>query len=86
MNDNNICVSCETNCCRNFFIILEGIKDKDWLQWLSYHKGVKIEKLGKDKVQVWFELPCFHLGEDNRCKIYKKRPKMCRKFKCEKMQ
>lgn len=76
------CAHCEQNCCTQFFIILEEIKDKDWLRWLSYHKGVKIVDLGQHKIQVWFELPCTKLDENMRCTIYPKRPKLCRKFKC----
>lgn len=86
MKTENICITCETNCCRNFFIILEDVKDKDWIKWLSYHRGVTIKNIDKHKIQVWFDLPCEQLGEDNRCRIYNKRPKMCRKFKCEKLK
>ncbi|MDQ7824907.1 MAG: YkgJ family cysteine cluster protein [Candidatus Eremiobacteraeota bacterium] len=79
------CQGCDTNCCSNFYIILEDVKDRDWVQWLSYHRGVTVKKLKGRSLQVWFDSPCTHLKEDGSCAIYRKRPRMCRDFTCEKL-
>lgn len=76
------CGSCSDHCCEKFFIILEGVNDKDWIKWLSYHKGVKIKRLDSKNIQVWFDYPCEHLKPDRSCGIYMKRPGVCRKFEC----
>jgi Fe-S-cluster containining protein len=80
------CRDCEQNCCRNFYIVLEEVRDRDWIKWLSYHKGVRIIKHGKGKLQVWFDYPCSHLTEDGSCAIYSTRPKLCRDFVCPKSE
>ncbi len=84
MNDfkRSKCASCPDHCCKKFFIILEGVTDKDWIKWLSYHKGVKVDKLDANNIQVWFDYPCGQLKEDGSCGIYKKRPDVCRNFRC----
>jgi uncharacterized protein len=82
----SICKECQENCCKKFYIILEEVKDRDWIKWLSFHQGVTIKKLGARRLEVWFDLPCSHLGEDQSCQVYEKRPQICRKFTCEKLQ
>jgi hypothetical protein len=79
------CGDCQDNCCKRFFIILEDIRDRDWMKWLSFHRGVSIEKLGGRRIKVWFDYPCNHLRDDNSCDVYEKRPRMCREFRCEKL-
>ncbi len=85
-SSHGICSECGDNCCKKFYIILEEVKDRDWIKWLSYHKGVTVKKLGGKRLEVWFDLPCAHLDDDNLCAIYEKRPQICRKFTCEKLQ
>ncbi|MGV8122210.1 MAG: YkgJ family cysteine cluster protein [Candidatus Xenobiia bacterium LiM19] len=80
------CNECGENCCRNFYIVLEEVRDRDWIRWLSYHQGVRIVNHGKGKLQVWFDYPCSHLQEDGSCAIYRRRPKLCREFVCPKSE
>ena len=84
--DEGICHNCEENCCRNFYVVLEDVTDRDWITWLSYHQGVTIKKQQGKRIEVWFDYPCTHLNEDGACAIYQKRPKICRRFTCEKME
>jgi uncharacterized protein len=79
------CRDCSDNCCRKFFIILEDIKDRDWMKWLSFHQGVTVEKLGGKRIKVWFNYPCAHVLDDGSCAVYQNRPRMCREFTCEKL-
>ena len=76
------CASCKDHCCERFFIILEDVRDKDWIRWLSYHRGVRVDRIDSRNIQVWFDSPCEHLREDRSCGIYSKRPDVCRKFVC----
>ncbi len=76
------CAKCKDHCCEKFFIILTGVKDKDWIKWLAYHDGVDVKRLDKENIQVWINNKCSYLNEDKSCSIYNKRPDVCRKFQC----
>ena len=42
------CAKCKDHCCEKFFIILTGVKDKDWIKWLAYHEGVDVKRIDKE--------------------------------------
>lgn len=84
--ENSLCRDCEENCCKKFYIIFETVPGDDWLKWLSYHEGVSIVKMAGGHVQAWFDYPCTHLTPDGSCRIYNKRPRLCRRFTCPKQK
>jgi len=80
--EESACYGCGEKCCSRFFIVLEGVKDEDWVRWLSFHQGVVVKKLKKHKYEVWFDLPCRNVRDDGSCSIYEDRPRVCRSFTC----
>jgi len=75
-----VCKKCG-KCCRVMFIWLAGKpKDKDWVRWANLHKGIKIIKNREDWA-MRIEARCSKL-KNNRCSIYKNRPKLCKDYKC----
>lgn len=84
------------NCCReavltiSHLIVNGKILNLDQLaRWLSYHR-CDAKRVGElsDLLEVKIPLSCIHLGFNEVegtyfCKIYNKRPEICRVFLCE---
>ena len=71
------CKKCGWCCERMIF----PVYSKDHEYWLKLH-GIETSIIFGRRL---FELPikCKMLGKDKKCKIYKKRPQMCKDFNCE---
>lgn len=66
-------------CCKNMFIWIGKDCDKDYLRWIRLH-GIKVKKIdGYYAMQL--KIKCQKL-KNNRCSIYKNRPKLCREYSC----
>jgi Fe-S-cluster containining protein len=79
-----LCDECSGLCCRYFALPIETPKDKedyDDIRWFLCHKGITVFVEDGD----WYisiKNRCRHLSEeDNRCKIYDKRPRICRQYR-----
>ena len=58
----------------------ESLEDFEDIKWYVLHKNVNVYV---DEDYVWhieFITPCEFLGDDNKCLIYDKRPKICREY------
>ena len=78
------CEKCTGLCCRYFALPIETPEDKgdfDDIRWYLCHEDVTVFVEDGD----WYlniKNKCKHLsGKDNRCKIYNKRPNICRGYK-----
>ena len=80
------CEECKQECCRSVIVEVDEPTTKgDWedIKWQVAHKNVKVIR---DNEQAWcieFLTDCNHLAEDGKCKIYEKRPAMCRNHSSE---
>lgn len=74
------CNGCESSCCR---IVIFWLDNKDHADWAKHH-GISVLYSKKlDKYAAKLDIECQELS-DNKCKIYKDRPKMCREYDCNK--
>ena len=76
------CQQCGAKCCRYFCLEIdtpEDIEDYENIRWFLMHKGVTVH-IDEGKWYMAVATPCVHLGEDNRCRIYKDRPLICREY------
>ena len=78
------CDKCTGLCCRYFALPLDTPEDKndyDDIRWFLCHKGISVFVEDGD----WYvrvQNKCKHLSEkDHRCKIYNKRPRICRQYR-----
>jgi Fe-S-cluster containining protein len=78
------CVKCTGLCCRYFALPIETPEDKDDyddIRWYLCHKDITVFVEDGD----WYlniKNKCSHLSEkDYRCRIYDKRPNICRKYR-----
>jgi Fe-S-cluster containining protein len=80
-----LCDSCAGKCCRYFSLPIDEPKtldDFDSIRWYLAHGQTMIYV---DKAQ-WYLLVmtrCNYLSDDDRCKIYLNRPKICREYTTE---
>jgi uncharacterized protein len=77
------CHSCGATCCRYVAVALAAPKerdDRDLIRWYLAHKKVcvYIDRDGDWWVQVGTD--CRHIAADGRCRIYERRPQLCRDY------
>jgi Fe-S-cluster containining protein len=80
------CEKCTGLCCQYFALPIETPKDKDDyddIRWYLCHEDITVfVEEGEWYINV--NNCCRHLSKkDNRCKIYGKRPNICREYKHE---
>ncbi len=86
MKAKKTCEGCFAMCCRYVITeidIPESLEDFENIKWYVSHKNVNVYVDGDYAWYIEFLTPCEHLGEDNKCKIYEKRPKVCRDYSTE---
>ena len=77
-----LCEKCTGLCCRYFALPIETPEDRgdfDDIRWYLCHKNATVFVEDGD----WYinmENKCKNLTPDNRCKIYNKRPRICRGY------
>ncbi len=83
MAKKSLCDKCTGLCCRYFALPIETPEDRedyDDIRWYLCHKNVSVFVEDGD----WYinlKNKCRHLSEkDYKCKIYAKRPKICRGY------
>jgi len=78
-----LCNQCSAACCRYLALPLDKptcARDYDDIRWYLMHDGVIVFVEEGD----WYiQLPtgCRNLAEDNRCTVYRTRPRICREYK-----
>lgn len=80
------CFSCNGACCRYVVVEIdkpEELVDFDEIKWYVAHKNINVFVDEEGDWHIEFITPCEYLGEDNLCKIYEKRPQICRDFSVE---
>ena len=79
----NQCEKCTGLCCRYFALPIETPEDRDDyddIRWYLCHKDVTVfVENGEWYLNV--KNKCRNLTKDNRCKIYNKRPRICRGYR-----
>ncbi|MFH1829418.1 MAG: YkgJ family cysteine cluster protein [Pseudomonadota bacterium] len=76
----SMCHRC-SRCCAYFCLEIdepESLHEYDDLAWIVAHQKTAIHVTGKTWELVVHN-PCQHLGADGVCRIYDKRPRICRK-------
>jgi Fe-S-cluster containining protein len=78
------CKKCTALCCRYFALPIDTPKDKgdyDDIKWFLCHKGITVFVEEGD----WYiniKNKCRYLTDkEHRCRIYKKRPRICRQYR-----
>jgi len=66
-------------CCK-YIIIAPSIPYDEHKEWLGFHGISLVKSFNTPWSALKLEIPCKHLGEDGKCKIYDKRPKTCSNF------
>ena len=78
-----LCDKCTGLCCRYFALPMETPEDKgDYndMRWYLCHKDITVF-VGDGAWYIKIKNKCRHLSaEDYRCKIYNKRPRICRQY------
>lgn len=78
------CEQCSALCCKYFALPIETPEDKgdyDDIRWYLCHKGITVF-VEEGDWYISIKNKCKHLSEkDNRCKIYDKRPRICRQYR-----
>jgi uncharacterized protein len=80
------CEECDGKCCKYVAMEIdtpEELEDFEAIKWYVCHKNVNVFV---DEDYIWhleFLTPCEHFGENNKCKIYSKRPKICQEHSHE---
>ena len=77
------CEKCDALCCKYIGVPLDDPEtwgDFDDFTWFLYHEGISIY-IDDDDWYMNIDTRCKMLGEDNRCKVYGKRPRICRGHK-----
>jgi Fe-S-cluster containining protein len=83
MADKSRCEKCDSLCCRYFALPIEKPRDKgdyDDIRWYLCHRGISVFVEDGD----WYisiKNKCRHLTKDNRCRVYDKRPRICRGYR-----
>ena len=78
-----LCDKCTGLCCRYFALPIDTPEDKgdyDDIRWFLCHKDITVF-VEKGDWYINIMNKCRHLSQkDNRCRIYKKRPRICRYY------
>jgi len=83
MTGRSQCEKCRGLCCRYFALPIETPETKadyDDIRWYLCHEGISVFVEDGD----WYismKNRCRHLSERDRCGVYDRRPKICRKYK-----
>lgn len=79
------CYVCGSKCCKYLVVKLddpEDVEDVEELRWFISHKHVLL-CIDEDQWELVFITECEHLDPFGRCRIYEKRPDVCRDHSAE---
>ena len=80
------CSKCDGKCCKYVALEIdtpEDLEDFENIKWYVVHKNVNIYVEEDGIWNLEFITPCEYLGENNLCKIYNRRPDICRDYNQE---
>lgn len=67
------CRKCGAGCCKTMLFDFSRA-DEDEIE------AMLTRSVGYEGGRFMISVPCKHLGGDDRCKIYERRPKLCREY------
>lgn len=82
------CDYCDGRCCRYFALPIdspETYREYDFMRWFLLHENATVFREDGSFFLLVHNV-CKNLGADNRCRVYAKRPQICRDYsekKCE---
>jgi Fe-S-cluster containining protein len=83
-----LCDHCTAKCCRYFALPIDEPtthEEYQYLRWFLFHdRAALFVEEGSWYLLVY--TPCEHLGDDQRCRIYDRRPQICRDYSTEKCE
>ena len=71
------------DCCKTVAVEIDTPKTKrdiEDMKWFLFHRGINIVVDRKKNWSIEFKTKCKYLDKNNKCKIYNKRPPVCKKF------
>jgi len=77
------CVECKGLCCTYLNIVVDrpvDQEDVEELLWYQYHASSDLHLDTDGEYSVLFRTPCHQLDKNYLCKIYTRRPSICRQF------
>jgi len=83
MSNKKLCINCDGKCCKYVATQIdkpETKSDFENIKWYVCHKNVNVFVDSEGDWYIEFLTTCEFLEENNKCKIYEKRPKICRKY------
>ena len=75
------CDDCRAECCKDVSVEIDkpnNFEDFETLKWFLAHKNIEIYVDHEGSWMVEFKTECKNLDENNKCKIYANRFKVCR--------
>lgn len=78
----SLCDKCSGLCCRYVALPIENPKTAssyDDIRWYLCHENIVVF-IEKKQWYLGILTRCKHLQDDNRCGIYERRPRICRKY------
>jgi len=84
------CKKCDAKCCKYFAFQIDAPKckhDFENIRWYLAHEGVSVF-IEKRRWHLEIASKCRYLMKDNRCRVYDKRPLVCREHsitECERL-
>ena len=77
------CTDCNKECCKSVIVEIDEPKTReDWddIRWEVAHENVNVLKDDEGDWCIEFLTPCTKLDSEGKCKIYDKRPRICKKY------
>ena len=77
------CEECKGACCREVSVEMDApktIEDWDLIRWMVAHDNIAVFMDHKGDWLVEFKTKCSKLDTEDRCTIYKVRPKVCNDY------
>ena len=79
------CKKCDAKCCRYFAIQIDAPRSKhdiENIRWFLAHKGVTVF-IDRRRWHLDIASRCRYLTKDHRCRVYDKRPLICREHETD---
>lgn len=87
-SDVSPCEFCNGRCCRYFALPIDtpgNYQEFDYLRWFLTHENASVFR-DDETYYLLVHSKCRNLDDQNRCKIYSTRPKICRDYSSEKCE
>jgi Fe-S-cluster containining protein len=77
------CLDCGGKCCKSIAIQIDtpkSVDDYQDLKWYLYHPGLSVYLDSDKEWLVEIPIRCRHLDKKGKCRIYSRRPPICKDF------